>query len=236
VNATEISLNKATTVLALACAAIASASAASILARDAVPAAGSETAIHGPVANRDSKADKFAVSARAMSQNDATAEAQDVVASVQPVAAGAGQPVRLAYAAEGFGEFAAPPQIAAPTAAAYPVQPKPKLAAKPAVPKPAAVLSDAQIAAIKGRLNLSSSQEYYWPSVEQALRAVARKLNAAHRGSDVAVAPAIDPDSAEVQQLKYAAMPLLFQLREDQKQEVRKLARLMGLNEVAAQI
>ena len=33
-----------------------------------------------------------------------------------------------------------------------------------------------------------------------------------------------------------AAMPLLFQLREDQKQEVRTLARLIGLEKVAAQI
>ena len=31
-------------------------------------------------------------------------------------------------------------------------------------------------------------------------------------------------------------MPLLFQLREDQKQEVRTLARLIGLEKVAAQI
>jgi ABC-type transporter Mla MlaB component len=46
----------------------------------------------------------------------------------------------------------------------------------------------------------------------------------------------IDPDSAEVQQLKSAAMPLLFQLREDQKNEVRSLARLIGLEKVAAQI
>ena len=48
--------------------------------------------------------------------------------------------------------------------------------------------------------------------------------------------PPIDPDAAEVQQLKSAAMPLLFQLREDQKQEVRSLARLIGLEKVAAQI
>jgi len=41
---------------------------------------------------------------------------------------------------------------------------------------------------------------------------------------------------AEVQQLKSAAMPLLFQLREDQKREVRTLARLIGLEQVASQI
>jgi len=47
----------------------------------------------------------------------------------------------------------------------------------------------------------------------------------------------IDPDAAGVQQLKSAAMPLLFQLREDQKEkEARSLARMIGLEKVAAQI
>ena len=50
------------------------------------------------------------------------------------------------------------------------------------------------------------------------------------------LAAPIDPDAEEVQQLKSAAMPLLFQLREDQKREVRTLARLIGLEKVAAQI
>jgi hypothetical protein len=39
-----------------------------------------------------------------------------------------------------------------------------------------------------------------------------------------------------VQQLKSAAMPLLFQLRDDQKEEVRKLARVIGLDKVASAI
>ena len=103
-------------------------------------------------------------------------------------------------------------------------------------PKTYALLSDPQIAAIKTRLNLSSSQAYYWPSVEDALRAVARKLNAAKQANPTGGTPAIDPDSAEVQQLKSAAMPLLFQLRDDQKQEVRSLARIIGLHQVAAAI
>jgi ABC-type transporter Mla MlaB component len=69
------------------------------------------------------------------------------------------------------------------------------------------------------------------------LRAVARKIHASRHGdTHVAGVPPIDPDAAEVQQLKSAAMPLLFQLREDQKQEVRSLARLIGLEKVAAQI
>ena len=43
-------------------------------------------------------------------------------------------------------------------------------------------------------------------------------------------------NSAEVQRLKDAAMPLLFQMREDQKQEVRKFAQLIGLSDVASMI
>jgi len=46
----------------------------------------------------------------------------------------------------------------------------------------------------------------------------------------------IDVNAPEVQKLVWAAMPLLMRLREDQKHEVRKLARVMGLESVAAQI
>jgi len=114
--------------------------------------------------------------------------------------------------------------------------PKPKAAAKPAPQKNYALLSDAQIASIKQRLRLTSDQEYYWPAVESALRAVARKIHAKHQGQPAPGNMPIDPDSEEVQQLKSAAMPLLFQLREDQKSEVRSLARLIGLEKVAAMI
>jgi len=113
---------------------------------------------------------------------------------------------------------------------------KPKVASKPAPQKSYALLSDAQIAGIKDRLRLSSSQEYYWPSVETALRNVARKINAERLSHPHATAAQLDPDCEEVQQLKSAAMPLLFQLRDDQKDEVRKLARIIGLEKVAASI
>jgi hypothetical protein len=70
--------------------------------------------------------------------------------------------------------------------------------------------------------------------VENALRAVARKIHATKQANPNGVP--IDPEAEEVQQLKSAAMPLLFQLREDQKREVRMLARLIGLEKVAEQI
>ena len=68
------------------------------------------------------------------------------------------------------------------------------------------------------------------------MRAVARKTHAKPQGDPAAGGMPIDPDSEEVQQLKSAAMPLLFQLREDQKNEVRSLARLIGLERVASMI
>jgi hypothetical protein len=119
---------------------------------------------------------------------------------------------------------------------APPAAPKPKVASKPPVQKSYALLSDAQIAGIKERLKLSSDQESYWPAVESALRAVARKIHATRQADPNATGAPIDPDAEEVQQLKSAAMPLLFQLREDQKREVRTLARLIGLEKVASLI
>jgi hypothetical protein len=133
------------------------------------------------------------------------------------------------------------PQLVPQTASA----PKPKAVANKPQPQPQksyALLSDGQIAGIKERLKLSSSQESYWPPVETALRAVARKIHSTRQGNPNAANPnaiavsQIDPDSEEVQQLKSAAMPLLFQLREDQKEEVRKLARIIGLDKVASAI
>ena len=208
------------TILALTCFLVAGAAATSILGRDSVPAARADMVspvLISPVANRESKRDKLAV-------------ATLTLASLDPAqTAGLAESLRQAYASTapaGIGM----PGIVAPAAAA------PKLAAKPATQKTYALLSDVQIAGIKERLRLSSSQEYYWPAVETALRAVARKIHATRQTDPHAPGTPIDPDAAEVQQLKSAAMPLLFQLREDQKQEVRTLARLIGLEKVAAQI
>src|SRR5262249_53666396 len=131
------------------------------------------------------------------------------------------------------------PQMDAPAPAPQTAAPEPaksKAASKPAPQKSYALLSDVQIAGIKERLKLSASQESYWPGVETALRAVARKIHAARQANPSATAAQLDPDCEEVQQLKSAAMPLLFQLREDQKDEVRKLARIIGLEKVAAAI
>ena len=222
-------MTKAITLIALTCLLVVGAAAASILGRDSVPAARADMAsaiVKSPVANRETKQDKLAVTRLALASFD------------PPQTASLSGPLRQAYASAAPGDIempgAATPSAEAPAQAA---PPKPKLAARPAPQKSYTLLSDEQIATIKERLRLSSDQESYWPAVETALRAVARKIHASRHGdTHVTGVPPIDPEAAEVQQLKSAAMPLLFQLREDQKQEVRSLARLIGLEKVAAQI
>ena len=215
-------MTRAITIIALTCFLVAGAAAISILGRDSVPAARAEMTspvVKSPVTNRESKQDRLTVASVAPASFE------------PPQTASLSEPLRQALAYGPAADIEAP-LIAAPAA----MPPKPKLANKPVPQKSYALLSDVQIAGIKERLRLSSDQEYYWPAVETALRAVARKIHATRQTDPRATGVPIDPDAAEVQQLKSAAMPLLFQLREDQKQEVRTLARLIGLEKVAAQI
>jgi hypothetical protein len=216
-------------IIALACCLIGGAAAVSIVGRDSVPEAGSmvtaSAGVEDQISVRESKADKLT----ALAVLPAPVEAWGTAA----IPSG---PVRQAFAAtvpagiEGLklAEPAEPPPRAAP--------PKSKVVSKPPVQKPYALLSDAQIASIKERLKLSPSQESYWPAVENALRAVARRIHATRQADPNGASAIIDPEAAEVQQLKAAAMPLLVQLREDQKREIRTLAHLIGLEKVAAAI
>ena len=204
------------------------AAAAAILARAGEPAAEaamvSSTDPQGVVSNREGKSDRLTVAAVPVAAEPAEPPQTGTILS---------EPLRQAYAATEPSEIEGL-KLASP--APPPAPPKPKLAAKP-VQKSYALLSDAQIAGIKERLKLSPSQESYWPAVENALRAVARKIHASRQTDPGNTGvPPIDPEAEEVQQLKSAAMPLLFQLREDQKREVRTLARLIGLEKVAAAI
>jgi len=236
-------LTRAVTIIALTCFLVVGAAATSILGRASVPDPRPQTVAQvdqNPVSNKEAKKDKLAVATLALASYDPAPSQPDVSK------ADVTRSLRMAYAAQQSPADIAPPQITSPqavTPAAMPqaplAPPPPKVAAKPAAPpqKSYTLLSDVQIAGIKERLKLSPDQEYYWPAVENALRAVARKIHSSRQAEAHATgAPPIDPDSAEVQQLKSAAMPLLFQLREDQKNEVRTLARLIGLEKVAAQI
>jgi hypothetical protein len=220
----ESFLTRAITIVALTCFLVVGAAATAILGRDSVPAAGGELAssspVTNPVSNKESKQDRLAVATMAL----AAFETPEVTATLSA-------PLRQAYASTAPADFGMP-KVTAPAAAPT----KPKAASKPQPQKNYALLSDIQIAGIKERLKLSSAQESYWPPVETALRAVARKIHAKRQADPNAGGVPIDPEAEEVQQLKSAAMPLLFQLREDQKSEVRSLARIIGLEKVASMI
>ena len=222
----ETLLTRVITIVALICFLVVGAAATAILGRDSVPAARYELAsapvVTGPVSNKESKKDRLAVATLALAAFEPPQAA--------PVLS---EPLRQAYASTAPADLAIP-RVTAPAPVAAPA--KPKAAAKPAPQKHYALLSDIQIAGIKERLKLSSSQESYWPPVETALRAVARKIHAKRQADPHGAGIPIDPEAEEVQQLKSAAMPLLFQLREDQKSEVRSLARIIGLEKVASMI
>jgi hypothetical protein len=134
----------------------------------------------------------------------------------------------------------------APTPAPTDGAPAPQPEARPAAfapvrhassGRPGSVLNDAQIANIKRRLRLTPDQESLWPAVEVALRNVsyskkAQEMKVASgRSAPMAY---VDPESADVQRLKYAALPLIMRLNEDQKQEVRSMAHVIGRVGVAS--
>jgi hypothetical protein len=96
----------------------------------------------------------------------------------------------------------------------------------------AVVFNEAQIASIKDRLALTDEQQRYWPPVAAALRGITRQRAP---GAGKTARLFVDPNGADVQRLKSAAITLIMRLREDQKREVRTLAHLMGLESVAAQ-
>ena len=251
-------MSKAITIIALTCFLVAGAAVTSVLSRASMSASEETTpapVVKSPVANRAAKQDRLAVFSLAQasmepppspaatdvlrqayaSSSPADVEAAKAVAALSQSAPVAAQvPMTATVTAPAPVTASAPATESVAVPAPQPV--KPKVASKPAPQKSYALLSDAQIAGIKDRLRLSSSQEYYWPSVETALRNVARKINAERLSHPHATAAQLDPDCEEVQQLKSAAMPLLFQLRDDQKDEVRKLARIIGLEKVAASI
>jgi len=133
----------------------------------------------------------------------------------------------------------APAPVIEPKSASVAPAPLPHEKPKRLLPAPppaqSGLLDDGQINGLKGRLRLTLDQVEYWPAVEAALLDVVRTQL---RGTRHAVAGRvnIDTNAPEVQKLIWAAMPLLMRLREDQKSEVRKLARVIGLEQVASQI
>jgi hypothetical protein len=97
------------------------------------------------------------------------------------------------------------------------------------------LLNDAQITGIKSRLKLSPRQAEHWPAVEEALRDVVRR-HLQVRGTLQNRVPTMEVNSPDVQRLVQVAVPLIRELREDQKRELRQLVRMIGLETVASHI
>jgi hypothetical protein len=161
-------------------------------------------------------------------------------------------PVRLA-SAESAVALPTPMTTPAPRVAPPQIKAEAKPAAAPPKPearhtasadsahngnRPGFVLNDAQIAAIKTRLHLSPDQEEMWPAVEAALRTIAyskARDGRRHNGADSAQVASLDPYGPEVQGLKSAAVPLIMSFNDEQRSEVRNLAHVMGLDQLATQ-
>jgi hypothetical protein len=174
--------------------------------------------------------------AAVMANTQSTLFSPQPLMSVQQAAAGVPQTLpqatlRLASA----DTTAALPQPAPPPA---PVA-KRTSEAKPAAvhnrtERPGYILNDAQIASIKTRLHLTANQEEMWPAVEAALRNIAysRARDAKRRSANTQVA---DADGVDVRELKSAAVPLIMSFNSEQKDEVRNIAHVMGLDQLASQ-
>jgi hypothetical protein len=160
------------------------------------------------------------------------------------------RPIRVATA-ETENPGPTPPATTAPVTARMQEPPRAKAVHAPAIRRPETAakpvvevnhrhvdhhgytLDDSQIASIRRRLHLTPEQERMWPAVAVALRRIAdtREHEARRNGRPGTV----DPNSREVQDLKYAAIPLLMSFDDEQKDEVRNLAHTMGLDQLASQ-
>jgi hypothetical protein len=178
------------------------------------PLPDTEPATRHQLSNAAAKSDRLAVAVQAALRSDLrpsfalagivpTAELQSFYDAVKPATEAASAPA-AAYALQ-----SAPPE--GPTLASITSTPVELEAAPLPPPRPKrpparseGLLDDAQIAGIRTRLRLTSSQAEHWPAVEAALRDVARvHLNrGARRGGGT---PNLDVNSPEVQRPAPAA-------------------------------
>ena len=185
-------------------------------------------------------ADAAAADATAAADTMVLGDRQFALLSPTPMAPFAqSQPVRVAAAEEG----ALPPlpEPASPRHASAAIQTA-AAAKAPVVPahrrtdqRLGFMLNDAQIASIKDRLHLTPDQERMWPGVEAALRNIAYAKARRHGAPAAGTAElaSLSPESVEVQDLKSAAIPLIMSFSDEQKDEVRSLAHVMGLDQLA---
>lgn len=102
-----------------------------------------------------------------------------------------------------------------------------------------AAATSINIARIKAALHLRADQERYWPAVENALVAVAKRQRAEteqggfmHRISHRVVSIVLD--NSAIARLAAAARPLVAALDQEQMQAASGLANQMGLGSVVA--
>ena len=113
-------------------------------------------------------------------------------------------------------------------------QSKPRVTAVKPDPRKGHVFNDTQIVSIKKRLALTPDQEQYWPTIEGALREVKWKKGEKRGTQSGHQMAQVDTSRVDMERLKSIAVPLVMSFREDQKRELRSLAHLMGLEEVAS--
>jgi hypothetical protein len=97
------------------------------------------------------------------------------------------------------------------------------------------LLNEAQLVSLRERLRLTAEQAQYWPAVETALRAFVRSQYEANRIRPNGT-PTIDQGSPELQDLYAAAVPFFATLDDRQKQQIRLLAGMIGLEGVISQL
>jgi hypothetical protein len=93
------------------------------------------------------------------------------------------------------------------------------------------VMTSSEISRIRASLRLTGEQVPLWRPVEAVLRDIGRQqMTQIKNGGTPEV------DSGSMQRVYYAARPLLGTLQEDQKEQVRRLARSMGYASVASML
>jgi hypothetical protein len=177
-----------------------------------------------PVSVAEVKQDRLPVAQAAM--------VDALLLNPQPMLGTSGQPPQAIVLAAG--EPAQRPDTEV-IATVRPVVAPPEL--KRAVPPPRlekdGSLTVEQIARIKANLHLTPEQEQHWAPVEAELRNIARQMAA---DKVAGKKPKVTINAETAQRLYWAAGPLIMSLRDDQKQEARRLARNMGLEQVASLI
>jgi hypothetical protein len=99
-------------------------------------------------------------------------------------------------------------------------------AAKVPAKRSNAVLNDQQIAGIKRRLKLNRQQDRYWPAVASELRKIEYKKS--QQGAKTIAA--VDMSKVDFERLKTAGLPLIKSFSDNQREQLKSLAHLLGLD------